>query len=95
MVRYSLLVTPSDHQYKNYGSGPLPLPEELDLRIYSAETRELLDEVYSVYGQFSAWKLRDLTHDEKPWLDAFRKAPGSTISLKSMRDFFMTQIDAD
>jgi uncharacterized phage-associated protein len=81
--------------YKDYESGPIPLPKDLDLSVYSDEARKLLDEVYSVYGQFSAWKLRDLTHDEKPWLDAYRSAPGSEISLKSMQDFFETQVDSD
>jgi uncharacterized phage-associated protein len=82
-------------QYKDYGSGPIPLPSDIDLSIYQTEIRELLDEVYSVYGQFSAWKLRDLTHDEKPWLDAYRIAPSAEISLKSMQDFFETQVDLD
>jgi len=28
----------------------------------------VLEEAYEIFGQFSAWKLRDMTHSETPWL---------------------------
>ncbi len=47
--------------YKEYGAGALPLPIEFDPDVFDRDTCELLDEVYQVYGQYSAWMLRDLT----------------------------------
>jgi uncharacterized phage-associated protein len=55
--------------------------------------RTLLDEVYKVYGQYSAWKLRNLTHEEPPWLDAYQASPGMTISHNAMRDYFKTLLN--
>src|SRR5260364_15608 len=52
------------HAYKQYGAGALPRPVDFDLDIFDRETCELLDEVYQVYGQYSAWMLRDITHQE-------------------------------
>ena len=40
----------------------IPPPADLDFSIYNSQTRELLDEVYVVFGQYSAWKLYQMTH---------------------------------
>lgn len=79
------------HAYKQYGSGPIPTPDNFDSSKFDRSTRELLDEVYQVYGQFSAWKLRDMTHAESPWLSAYKQYP-LTISHSSMQEFFKTQL---
>jgi uncharacterized phage-associated protein len=48
-----------------------------------------LNEVWSVYGQFSAWRLRDMTHDELPW----KTTPKSeVISDQKLLDYFKTQV---
>ena len=78
------------HKYKEHGQGAIPVPSSLDFDKFGAETREFLDEVYSVFGQFSAWKLRNMTHEEPPWRDA---GQGGTISLESMQNYFKTQIN--
>ena len=49
------------------------------------QTRELLEEVYQVYGQYSAWGLRNLSHEEPPWKEATRNG---TISTEAMRTYF-------
>ena len=36
------------------------------------ETKLLLKKVYNEFGQYTAWKLRDMTHHEKPWIDTIR-----------------------
>ena len=78
------------HQFKEYGSGAISTPDEFDPDSLSVKQQELLDEVYDVYGQFSAWKLRNMTHDEPPWQEAM--GTGSIISQQSMKDYFKTQL---
>ncbi|WP_273039158.1 Panacea domain-containing protein [Iningainema tapete] len=56
-------------------------------------TRELLDEVYRVYGQFSAWKLRNMTHDEEPWKDAYEG--NMIITHQDLKQYFKTQLVND
>lgn len=34
---------------------------------YSEEEEAILNEVYAYFGQYSAWKLRNMTHQETPW----------------------------
>ena len=81
------------HFYKSYGSGPIPVPDDIDFDRYDIETTELLDEVFRVFGQFSAWKLRNMTHAEPPWKDA---APTKgEISHESLKRYFKTQLIND
>jgi uncharacterized phage-associated protein len=79
------------HQYKDFGAGPI-LVEKVNLDEYPAKVRELLDEVNNVYGQFTASKLRDMTHEEPPW----KNTPQSNvISHESMSEFFKTLVIVD
>lgn len=77
-------------KYKKYGDGVIPIPEKFDLEKYDSQTQELLNEVNSVYGQYSAWKLRNMTHDEPPWCEA--KESGKAISPSAMKEYFKTLI---
>jgi uncharacterized phage-associated protein len=79
------------HEYKDSGSGPIPV-EPVNLDDYPAQIREFLDEVYAVYGQFSASKLRDMTHAEPPWKNATQS---EAISHSSMMEFFKTLVIVD
>jgi len=58
---------------------------------YAPEDRELLDAIWSTYGQFSAKKLETMTHEESPWLETTR--PGE-ISLGLLMDYFLPLVQA-
>jgi uncharacterized phage-associated protein len=79
------------HEYKQYGAGSIPV-ERVDLEAYSPEVRELLDEVWAVYGQFTASKLEGMTHQEPPWMDT---PQSEAISHASMTTFFKTLVIED
>jgi|SRR5579884_3336795 len=79
-------------EYRGYGSNPIPKPEEFDLEKYDGQVRELLNEVFEVYGQFSAAKLRNMTHAEKPWVEANRISRFATIDQEVMRSYFKAQL---
>jgi uncharacterized phage-associated protein len=49
----------------------------------------LIGEVYGVYGQFAAWRLREMTHQEPPWKDT---PLGSVITLDKMQNYFKTRV---
>ncbi|MDX8066857.1 DUF4065 domain-containing protein [Pseudomonas aeruginosa] len=54
------------HHYKQFGSGSIPAPIDFNLEAFSPEQVELLNEVQQIYGQYSAWRLREMTHEEAP-----------------------------
>lgn len=76
-------------EYRGFGSGNIPAPADFDPNDYDVRSAELMDEVYEVFGQYSAWKLRNLTHQERPWIEAYEDgARGRVISPGAMRDFY-------
>ena len=76
-------------EYKQYGANGIPIPN-VDLSKYTKEEKELMNEVYTVYGQFSAWKLVNMTHSEAPWSNT---AINEVISHENMKTFFNTLVD--
>ena len=73
------------HEYKGYGASGIPMPEDFDVATFTDKQNELLREVYEVYGQFSAWKLRNMTHSERPWLETEKN---KVIQPALMAEFF-------
>jgi uncharacterized phage-associated protein len=80
------------HSFKSYGANPIDVPNDFDSEVLSSEVCGLLDEIYQVYGQYSPWKLRNMTHDEAPWVQAYNQAPGTTISHDALLEFFKTLV---
>jgi uncharacterized phage-associated protein len=78
------------HTYKHYGKSPINEYECDPCTQFNEEQLELLNEVWDVFGQFSAWKLRDMTHHEKPWLD--HEADASEISDEELASYFKTRV---
>jgi uncharacterized phage-associated protein len=77
------------HSFKQHGSEPIPPDETFDPSELSQELRDMLNEVYAVYGQFSASQLRTMTHDEAPWKQTSR---GFSISQDALAEYFKTQL---
>jgi uncharacterized phage-associated protein len=73
------------------GSRPIPVTP-VCREDYEENVSEFLDEVFTVYGQFSATKLRNMTHNEPPWLQT---ADNEVISHDLMKSFFKTLVVYD
>jgi uncharacterized phage-associated protein len=75
-------------KYAAYGANPIPNPDSIDFIKLNDETKEFLNEVYNTFGQYSAWKLREMTHDETPWSMAFVEGESNIISPDSLKEYF-------
>jgi len=77
------------HRFKDYGSGHISTEEinDINFKNYDEDTEEFLDEVYIVYGQYSAWKLRELIKTSTP-LQKARKTKDKRITHESMKKYF-------
>lgn len=81
------------HAFKEHGTNSLPVPADIDFSRYSADELELLGEVFNVYGQFSAWKLRNMSHEEAPWQSVYVEGEASKeIPHGVMAEFFKTLV---
>lgn len=82
------------YAFKQYQGKPIPIEEARTVMpIQDKEIKDFLNEVYDVFGQYSAWKLRNMTHDEDPYREA--EANGGTISQDSMRRYFQRYLVKD
>lgn len=71
-------------KYKKYHSSGIPFDEEYKNNI-TKEDESLLKEVYRVFGKYSAWGLREMTHNETPWKETKRNG---VISVESIKEYF-------
>ena len=53
-------------KYKKCSSDDIKEFDKVDI---DKETEKILTEVYNVFGEYSAWGLRNLTHTEKPYVE--------------------------
>ena len=67
-------VCPALHdKYQEHHNSSIPpaLSPEKAKEAFNQEEIELLEEVYEALGCFSPWKLRDISHQEKAWQNAY------------------------
>ncbi len=75
------------------GAVVIDMPHDLllkDLNLTDDEN-QTLEDVYSYFGQFSAWKLRNMTHLEAPWLNTTKD---SVINIDLIQSYFKENIIA-
>jgi uncharacterized phage-associated protein len=77
------------HAYKQYGSHPIPFEEAYDDSQIAEKDKEVLEGVYQSFSQYSAWKLRQMTHEEEPWKNT---PSGAVISPALIKDYFKREI---
>ena len=92
--RHGPVVPALYREFRDFGDSVIPRVTEFDAdTVLTREQQGLLDEVNEVYGQFSGWKLRDMTHQEAPWKDADARGTNATITHEALKDFFVTRIN--
>lgn len=80
-------------EYAIYGANPIPRPK--NLKPLGKDTKDFLNEIYSVFGQYSAWKLREMTHDEPPWKDSYKEGKSRIIPHAAMKKYFSQFVELD
>lgn len=79
------------HSFKEYGRAPIDpseISEDFDWDRYKPVERFLM-EIWDRYGSLAAWTLREKTHREAPWKDAFEHGVRHTdIEPDRMQSFF-------
>jgi uncharacterized phage-associated protein len=75
-------------KYHAYGRDPIPAATNASPYCDATE-RDLLDAL-TVYGALDAWSLRQESHLEQPWIDAF-EASETSIPADELRAYFKTK----
>lgn len=65
-----------------------------EIRNIGEEERELIEQVFDLMGQYSAWKLREMTHNETPWLNTYKNNEKNiVISQELIKSFFKNYVE--
>jgi uncharacterized phage-associated protein len=79
------------NQYRGYGNSGIS-PKSKTVIQLTDEEEKLFNQVFDVYGEYSAIGLMNLTHNESPWTDTPIGA-GNVISKDKMKRFFKSRIE--
>lgn len=84
-------VVPSVFEYyRSYGkNGIVPSDEDFDFE--DSKEESLFNEVFKVYGIYSATGLMEMTHSETPWMST-EVGVGNIIPKDLIRSFFKTRL---
>jgi uncharacterized phage-associated protein len=75
--------------YHKYKSSSQVLESEISAFSLPEGLVKFLDNILDVYGRYSAWQLREMTHHETPWLSSYEEGvTHKVISQLSLKDFF-------
>jgi len=77
------------HIFKIYGSSPLTASIDPSKMSLDENEKRLINMVYEAYGQYSAARLRKITHEKGPWNSSREK---TSISQKEMLSYFESLI---
>ncbi len=86
---YGPVVPEIYHKFKKYGYSSIPVEGIKNDFNFNVAQKEMIDEVFEYFGQFSASKLVTITHAEAPWINTENK---KEITLTAMRDYYKTQL---
>lgn len=86
--RHGPVVESVYHEYKSNGANGIDFDEEFDFSRFDPETEGILEEVYNYFGQYSAWKLRNMTHEERPWKET---EINDIIDTGLIKDYFLEE----
>lgn len=86
-------------KYKNFGSDCII--EDIktnEIRKVTGKVKEILDEVWRIYGKFDAGYLETLTHSEEPWLKAREgiqsyESSENKISLEIAKKYYTKKLE--
>lgn len=92
------------HEYKQYVSTDIPSVKsyvdfdvcdpwkssiiEYDDNCISQEDKKLIETVVTKLSKFSATDLVNITHNQAPWKDVYRRYQNNEITIESMRKYF-------
>ncbi len=87
-------------RFRHLSWNPIPASAAVsDFSDVDEATGDFLDEVREVYGQYSATRLEQMTHEEAPWLEARKgvhplNPSQRPISEQTMADFYGRRMQA-
>lgn len=88
---YGPVVSSVYNHYKVNGRNGIVPDNKMEFSFENKTEEALFNEVYRVYGKYSATGLMNMTHNESPWKSTPR-GEGSVISKEKLTSFFKSRL---
>lgn len=81
------------HEYKQFDRYAIQYDDsrDFDCSVFTESELDLLDEVYAEFGQFTALALRNMSHNEPPWIN--NQQSRQEIPQDQLRTYFATRVN--
>lgn len=73
-------------EYKDYGSNPIM--KETDTSGIDAEDKMIIQKLWEQFGDYSAHKLVEMTHEHQPWKKAYDGTGQNTIPKEELAEYY-------
>jgi len=85
-------VVPEIYREMKYGKPqPIVANDDYKWNVIDGETSKFLAGIWDAYGQYSSWKLRNMTHATAPWRDKFDPdIKNNPIENDAIRKYFIS-----
>lgn len=90
--QYGPVVEEMYYHFKEFGSGAISISSDENIIELLHDEELLFREVMEEFGQFSAIKLMQISHEERPWKKVFNENVGGVIPIELLKEYFKTQI---
>lgn len=80
------------NKLKKFGNSQIIIEDDEDDSMFSNKQLDVIIRTYRTFGQYSAWKLRDMTHAETPWKNTKRD---QVISKDLIKEYFINRFSAN
>ena len=82
------------HKYKKYANRTIPNPKSVPE--FNEQLTNFLNSIWEIYGKYSAAELVEITHNHKPWKQAFFEGKGSgiieqAVMMSHYKGYFLPQ----
>lgn len=74
-------------EYARRANGIIISEDYSDLKLNEAE-KKAVDMAYTYFSQYSAWRLREMTHAESPWKRNYEEGKKNIIPFDDIKAFF-------
>lgn len=69
--------------------------QDSEIKQIEQKDKDLINDVFLLMGQYSAWRLRDKTHEEDPWRDYYKKGENVEIPQSALKKYFKQYVEID
>ncbi len=74
-------------QFKSYGADAIKNPSSDEIQLNDIE-KQIIEDVFKIYGQKNAIELMEMTHNEAPWRESYEEGKNNSISRALIFNFY-------